>query len=112
MPTCLYIAMSLLREALESAAGHSRVDAFDRVRVPFFVAQILMQITGALDGWLLSVEPLFNALRGVQIILILLFVIGAMTPRLAVQKVVAVVNFVMMSFAMFGLRYLPGAFGT
>lgn len=110
MPTCLYIAMSLLGEALDSDAGTSRAEAFDQVRVPFFVALTLMQTTGALDGWLLAVEPMFNTLRWVQIVLIFLFIVGAMTSRLAVQKAVAIVNLVLMVFAMFGLRYLPGAF--
>jgi len=112
MPTCLYIAMSLLGEALDSEDDTSRVEAFDQVRIPFFVALIIMQITGALDGWLLSVEPILNALRWVQIILVLFFIAGAISPRLAVQKVVAVVNLVLMIFAMFGLRYMPGAFAT
>lgn len=110
MPTCLYIAMSLLGEALDSDGDTSRAAAFDQVRVPFFVALTLMQTTGALDGWLLAVEPMFNTLRWVQVVLIMLFIVGAMTSRIAVQKVVAIVNLVLMVFAMFGLRYLPGAF--
>lgn len=110
MPTFLYIAMRLLGDALESDKDGSRVDGFDRVRVPFFIALTLMQGTGALDGWFLSVEPLFNSLRAVQIILIGLFITGALTSRLAAQKAIALINFVMMVFAMFGLRYLPGAF--
>ena len=71
-----------------------------------------MQTTGALDGWLLGVEPILNALRWLQIVLILLFIVAALTPRVGVQKFVAAVNFLLMAFAMFGLRYLPGAFGT
>ena len=71
-----------------------------------------MQVTGALDGWLLSVEPLFNILRWLQIVLILCFITGAATSRLAVQKTIAVINLVLMIFAMFGLRFLPGAFAA
>ena len=112
MPTFLYMAMRLLGDALESDRHGSRVDGFDRVRVPFFVALILMQGTGAIDGWLLSVEQLFNALRIVQFGLIVLFVVGALTSRVAVQKAVAIASFAMLVFAMFGLRYLPGAFAT
>ena len=112
MPTFMYIAMRLLGEALEPEEGLSRAEAFEKIRVPFFVSLIVMQATGAIDGWLLSVESLFNVLRGAQILLMLMFVAGAMTPRLAVQKTVAVVNLVMMVFAMFGLRYLPGAFAA
>jgi hypothetical protein len=112
MPTFLYIAMRLLGEALEPEEGMSRVEAFERIRVPFFITLILMQTTGAIDGWLLSVESLFNVLRAAQIFLTLMFIAGAMNRRLSVQKTVAVINLVMMVFAMFGLRYLPGAFAT
>ena len=112
MPTCMYIAMNLLGEALVSDDGTSRIDAFESVRIPFFVSITVMQVTGALDGWLLSVEPLMNVLRWIQIFLVLCFVVGAMTPRLIIQKLVAVINLVLMVFAMFGLRYLPGAFAT
>ena len=112
MPTFLYIAMRLLGEALESEDEISRAEAFDRVRVPFYLALILMQTTGALDGWFLAVEPLFNTLRGVQIVLVLMFIAGALTPRIAVQKLVAVVNLMALVFAMFGLRYMPGAFAA
>ena len=110
MPTFMYVAMSLLGEALVADDGRSQVDAFERVRIPFFVSVIVMQITGALDGWLMSVEPLFNVLRLLQIVLTICFVIGALTPRLPVQKAIAVINLALMMFAMFGLRYLPGAF--
>ncbi|MGI9204967.1 MAG: hypothetical protein ACR2Q3_13215 [Woeseiaceae bacterium] len=112
MPTCLYIAMSLLGEALDSEDNTSRVAAFDAVRIPFFLSLIAMQITGALDGWFLNVEPLLNTLRWVQIVLVVMFFVGALTPRIAMQKFVAIVNLVMMIFAMFGLRYLPGAFAA
>ena len=112
MPTCLYIAMNLLGEALVSDDGTSRIDAFERVRIPFFVSLIAMQVAGALDGWLLSVEPLLNVLRWLQIFLVLCFVIGALTRGLIVQKLVSVINLALMTFAMFGLRYLPGAFAA
>ena len=112
MPTFLYIAMNLLGDALEPEDGVSRSDAFDDVRIPFFVALILMQSTGAVDGWLLSVEPILNSLRYVQVTLILLFVVGALTSRLVVQKIVAAANLVLMVFAMFFLRFLPGAFAA
>ena len=110
MPTCLYIAMSLLGEALESESGKSKIEAFNGVRIPFFIALIVMQVTGALDGWLLGVEPLFNDLRFVQSFLVVCFVAGIATSRLVVQKTIAVINFGLLTFAMFGLRYLPGAF--
>ena len=112
MPTFLYIAMRLLSEALEQEDGRSKAETFENVRIPFFAALILAQLAGAVDGWLLSVEPLFNALRAVQLLLILQYVIGAMTPRIPVQKTVAAINLVLMIVAMFGLRYLPGAFAT
>lgn len=112
MPTCMYIAINLLGEALVSKHGDSQIDAFEGVRIPFFVSVTVMQIAGALDGWLLGVEPLMNVLRVLQISLVVCFIIGALTSRLIVQKLVAVINLVLMVFAMFGLRYLPGAFAT
>jgi predicted Na+-dependent transporter len=110
MPTFLYIAMRLLGEALVPEDGRSKAETFEQVRMPFFLALILTQIAGAVDGWLLSVAPLVNSLRVVQVLLIVLYAVGALTANVTVQKVVAAANFVLMVVAMFGLRYLPGAF--
>ena len=110
MPTCLFISMSLLADSLNTEESASRMEAFQQVRVPFFVSLIIMQTAGSLDGWFLEVEPLFNSLRAAQITLIVSFLIGAFTTRQDVQKVIAIVNLGVLVFAMFGLRYLPGAF--
>lgn len=111
MPTMLFLAISLLVQSGVNSEGLSRLQAFNRIRIPFFLAMAIGQAGGAWDGWFLSVEPFMNALRLNQVGLIALFVTGALFARESVQKFVAVTVFLMMFSAMFGLRYLPGAFG-
>lgn len=111
MPTMLFLAISLFVQSGDNVVGLSRIHDFNRIRKPFFLALAVGQVVGAWDGWLMSVEPFINILRWVQIGLIALFVVGAVSDREAVQKFIAVAVFVILFAGMFGVRYLPGAGG-
>ena len=110
-PTCLYLVISLLTEWRLPIGEGTPEKSFERVRVPFFLILAVGQINGSLDGWIYSNEPLVNSLLWVQILMVLFFIVGVATPNRAAQRVIAISVFVLLAFAMFGLRYLPGAFG-
>ncbi len=66
----------------------------------------------ALDGWVFDVEPLWNSLRGLQVILLFLYLSAAISPKPIVQKSVVVANVGLYIYGLFFIRYLPGAFGS
>ena len=111
VPTLLYIAMDLMVRCGASIGATTPEEAFEGIRVPFFVTMFVVQMFGTWDDWLLSVAPVWTPLRWLQIVVILLFAMGVLVSGRAAQRGIAVVVFGLLVFGMFGLRYLPGALG-
>ena len=83
LPTSLYIAMDLFVRSGRALGSKSPQEAFEEIRVPFFLTMMLVQVGGAWDDWLLSVAPFWTPLRWIQVALILLFVAGVFIPARA-----------------------------
>lgn len=110
-PTLLYVAISLLASTDVSIEGFSLQSSFESVRVPFLLTVAAFQLIGSWDGWLFAVEPVWNLLRATQVGLVLTCVAGTFSPSAKLQKIVSLSEFGLLVFAMFFLRFLPGAFG-
>lgn len=110
-PTLLYIAISLLVSANVTAPNASLAASFEKVRVPFMWVMVVFQTLITWDGWLLGVEPAWNSLRLIGLILVSLYIAGAVSPKRLVQRCVAVSVFAMFIIGTFVLRFSPGAFG-
>jgi hypothetical protein len=110
-PTLLYVIISLLVSADITNPHASLATSFEQIRVPFFSVLIVYQILLTWDGWVLGVEPVWNTMRMVGLIVILVYAVGAVVAKSWVQKVVTASVFVMFVFGMFVLRFMPGAFG-
>ena len=111
-PTVQFIAISMLVSTDLSKPGASLRDNFSAIRLPFMLVLSAFQVFVALDGWVFDVEPLWNSLRGLQVILLFLYLSAAISPKPIVQKSVVVANVGLYIYALFFLRYLPGAFGS
>ena len=70
----------------------------------------VFQVLVSWDGWIFGVEPFWNSLRSLQIVVIAAFVVGAISPRPSVQKFVVVLVVGLLIIGTFVLRYLPAAF--
>ncbi len=112
VPTLLYIAMDLLVRCGASMGATTPEEAFEGIRVPFFVTMFVVQLFGTWDDWLLSVAPVWTSLRWLQIAMILLFAVGIFVSRRVAQQVIALTALFVLAFGMFGLRYLPGPLGS
>ena len=111
-PTVQFIAISMLVSTDLSKPGASLRDNFSAIRLPFMLVLAAFQVFVALDGWVFDVEPLWNSLRGLQVILLFLYLSAAISPKPIVQKSVVVANVGLYIYGLFFLRYLPGAFGS
>lgn len=112
IPTVQYMAISMLVSTEASQPAVSLSDNYDLIRLPFLTLMIIYQLLNTWDGWVLDVEPLWNSLRVVQLILIALYVIAAIWSSRWVQKVVVLLALGLFIVSTFVLRYLPGAFAS
>ena len=112
IPTLQYIAISMLVSTDTSLPAISLSDNYDQVRLPFMILMIIYQTLNTWDGWVFRVEPLWNSLRAVQLILIALYVVAAIWSNRFVQKTVVVLALGMFTISTFVLRYFPGAFAS
>ena len=111
-PILLFGAISLLVSEDVSSPGTSLAASFERVRVPFMASMALVTLGAGWDGWVFGVEPFWNSLRLVQAVMAGLYLVAAASPRRVIQTWVPVGVLAMLLFNAFGLRYLPGAFGS
>ena len=109
-PTVQFIVISMLVSTDVSKPGTSLSANFGVIRVPFLLLMAVFQTLIAWDGWIFGVEPFWNSLRSLQVIIILAYLVGTISPKPIVQKCVVVSVFGMFIFGNFVLRYLPGAF--
>ncbi len=112
IPTVQYIAISMFVSTEMSQHAVSLSDNYDLVRLPFMVLMVIYQLLNTWDGWVLDVEPLWNSLRVVQLVLIALYVVAAIWSNRLVQKIVVLLALGMFIVSTFVLRYLPGAFAV
>ncbi len=109
-PTVQFVAISMLVSTDVSKSGASMSANFGHIRVPFMLLMAVFQVLVSWDGWIFGVEPFWNSLRSLQIVVIAAFVVGAISPRPSVQKFVVVFVVGLLIIGTFVLRYLPGAF--
>jgi hypothetical protein len=110
-PTMLYLTISLLVNSGGAGASASMADDFQGIRVPFFVFMTAVGLLVIWDGPILRIEPVWNSLRAIQMVAIVLLVIGLASSRWGTQKLVAALSLGALVFLTFVLRFLPGAFG-
>lgn len=112
IPTVQFIAISMLVSGNTSGSDTSMAESYGQIRLPFMSLMVVYQLLNALDGWVLGVEPLWNSLRAVQLVLIVLYILAAVSANRLVQKTVVVTALLMFIISTFVLRYLPGAFAS
>jgi len=108
-PTLLFVAVMLLKPM----GGHEKVsltEEFQRIRVPFFSVMAIFVVLVTWDGFLLGTEEFWNRLRGVQLAVLAVMLVGLISRRWAVQNVLAVIALTLLVVSSFVLRFLPGAF--
>tara|TARA_R110002049_G_scaffold272614_1_gene450210 strand:- start:3638 stop:4213 length:576 start_codon:yes stop_codon:yes gene_type:complete len=111
-PTLQFLAISMLVSTDTSKPGASLSATFKRVRLPFMILMAAFQVIVSWDGWVFGVEPFWNGLRAIQCTVILIFVIGALTSKQIVQKILVTAILSIEIIGTFLLRYLPGAYGA
>ena len=109
-PTIQFIAISVLVSTDVSRPAASLSANFGLVRAPFFSLMFVFQVFVTWDGWLFGVESFWNSLRVLQVALMFLYMVGAISPKLIVQKCVVLAAVGLYAFGTFVLRYLPGAY--
>jgi hypothetical protein len=111
-PTLLNFAVSLL-VASDPAPGTSpaRFD-LDRIRLPFMLVMAVFTLFVTWDAFLVGTEPAWTAYRPVQIWSLSLYLVGAASRRVGVQRAVGVLT--LLTYVIAGLiyRFVPGAFGS
>ena len=106
-PAVLYLAMTLL---LPVDAAEQHEDSFESVRLPFMSLMLVFMIMSSWDGWLLGTEAFWNSLRSAQAVMIAIIAVSAVSPRRTVQMATAIAALLVILFATFVLRFLPGAY--
>ncbi len=110
-PTLLYVGVSLLVAASNAAHEGHVGEEFDKVRIPFLTVMSLFHILASVDGFLLGAEAAWSSLRVVQLLALAGYGGGLLWADRGVQKVAAGAVLGIYLTMLFGLRYLPGAFG-
>lgn len=110
-PTLLYVGVSLLIGAGDPALRGSAGESFEQVRLPFLGVMGLFHVLASVDGLLLGAETAWNSLRFVQLMTFAAYGAGMLWAERRVQRLVAGAVLGIYLFNVFGLRYLPGAFG-
>ena len=111
-PTLQFLAISMLVSTDTSKPGASLMATYVRIRLPFMVLMAVVQVLISWDGWVFGVEPFWNSLRMVQVVVIAIYVVGAMTSKRAVHKILVTVLLGLLIWGAAVLRYLPGAYGS
>jgi len=109
-PTLLYLTVSLLVGSLTASGSGSMLADFKDLRVPFFVLMTAANALTIWDGAILGVEPVWNSLRALQMVVLALMITGLASSQWRVQQLVAVLSLVTLVVVAFVLRFLPGAF--
>ena len=111
-PTIQFIAISMLVSTDVSKPAASLSANFELVRVPFLSLMFVVQVLVSWDGWLFGVESFWNSLRVLQVVLMIVYLVGAISPKRIVQKCVVLATVGLYAFGTFVLRYLPGAYAA
>jgi hypothetical protein len=111
-PTLQFLAISMLVSTDTSKPGASLTATFTRIRLPFMILMAVVQVLLSWDGWAFGVEPFWNGLRSIQMVVVSIYIIGAATPNRIVQKVLVAAILGIQIYGTVVLRYLPGAYGT
>ena len=111
-PTLQFLAISMLVSTDITKPDASLLSTFEQIRFPYMVLMALFQVTIAWDGWVLGVEPFWNELRSVQAVAVSIYVVGALTTKLAIHRILVTAILGMQLGGTFLLRYLPGAYGS
>ena len=111
-PTVQFIAISMLVSTDVERPDASLADNFATVRLPFMLLLAAFQTLSALDGWIFGVEPFWNSLRILQLLLVGSYLAGAISSRRIVQVVLVVFIAAQYVYGLFVLRYLPAAFAS
>ena len=111
-PTLQFIAISLLVSTDVSKSGASLAENFVLIRMPFFLLLAVFQVLVSWDGWIFGVEPFWNSLRSLQLLILITYVIAAISQNRFVQKCAVITMAGLYIFGLFFLRYLPGAFAA
>ena len=109
-PTSLFTAISLLFSPETTSSATTRYAPFEDVRPLFMVVMFAYSVVWSADGWVLGVEPAWNALRVPQMVLTVLLLVGTVSSR-KIAQAVAVIWLLANVFNGFGPRFNPGAFG-
>jgi hypothetical protein len=108
-PTVQFIAISMLVSTDVSKPNASLSENFSAIRLPFMLVLAVFLVFVSLDGWVFGVEPLWNSLRLLQVAMLILYLIAAVSSKPIVQKTI-VIGFVgLFIYGLLFLRYLPGA---
>jgi hypothetical protein len=111
-PTTHFIAVSMLVSTDVSRPDASLSSNFSTIRLPFMLVMAVFQILVSLDGWYLDVEPFWNSLRLLQVTFLALYLIGAISNRPVIQKIVVCTVVILFVYGLLFLRYMPGAFAS
>ena len=111
-PTVQFVAISMLVSTDISMPSASLPANFAQIRAPFLYLMIILQVLVGWDGWLFGVESFWNSLRLLQVALIFVYMVGAISPKRIVQRGVVLTAAGLYAFGLFVLRYWPGAFGS
>jgi hypothetical protein len=111
-PTLQFIAISLLVSTDVSKPSASLSENFALVRAPFFLLLATFQVLVSWDGWIFGVEPFWNLLRSLQLVIMITYLVAASSHKRIVQKCAAVTVVGLYIYGLFFLRYMPGAFAS
>lgn len=110
-PTLQFLAISMLVSTDTLIPGASLTATFTRIRLPFMILMAVIQVLLSWDGWVFGVEPFWNGLRSIQMVVVSIYVIGAATPNRIVQKILVAAILGIQIYGTVVLRYSPGAYG-
>ncbi len=111
-PTLQFLAISMLVSTDTSKSGASLTETFAQIRLPFFILMAVVQVLLSWDGWAFGVEPFWNSLRLIQVVFILIYIVGAITPKPLIHKIIVTIVLGIQIYGTIVFRYLPGAYGS
>ena len=109
-PTSLFTATSLLFSPAIGSSTTLRYVPFEDVRPLFMAVMLAYLVVWSADGWIVGVETAWNAMRGQQIVIAVMFLAGIVSST-RIAQIIAVLWLLSSLVTGFGPRFEPGAFG-